>query len=254
MRQIFAALFLAIISLPVVAENVRYYDVEIVLFENLDPAARQSEAWESDVQPATPESFIELGLPFPGPLPEDYIPANTFKPLPDKALRLSKEVGFLKKSDRYRVLMHLGWRQPGMPADKSLAVHLERLVPPLETNILDAPANSLADNIEAVDAESMDSVPTTPANYKLDGFVRLSLSRYLHINTDLVYRQEAATDNWSQVLETDTEGATRIDSLPPTFHLLQARRMRSGELHYIDHPVLGMLILVSPIKKPKSAS
>ncbi len=30
----------------------------------------------------------------------------------------------------------------------------------------------------------------------------------------------------------------------------QSRRMRSGELHYIDHPALGLLVLVSPVEAP----
>jgi hypothetical protein len=27
-----------------------------------------------------------------------------------------------------------------------------------------------------------------------------------------------------------------------------SRRMRSGELHYIDHPLMGVLIKVTPVK------
>jgi hypothetical protein len=35
--------------------------------------------------------------------------------------------------------------------------------------------------------------------------------------------------------------------------LREQRRMRSGELHYEDHPRLGVLVLVTPVAAPASA-
>jgi hypothetical protein len=34
----------------------------------------------------------------------------------------------------------------------------------------------------------------------------------------------------------------------------QRRRMRSGELHYLDHPALGILVLVEPRELPAEAT
>jgi hypothetical protein len=45
---------------------------------------------------------------------------------------------------------------------------------------------------------------------------------------------------------------------PIFYHLTESRRMRSKELHYLDHPVLGVLLLVTPYEgktttqKPKA--
>jgi hypothetical protein len=36
------------------------------------------------------------------------------------------------------------------------------------------------------------------------------------------------------------------------FHMKNHRRMRSKELHYIDHPLVGMLIQINPVVKPKN--
>jgi hypothetical protein len=32
------------------------------------------------------------------------------------------------------------------------------------------------------------------------------------------------------------------------------RRIRSKELHYLDHPVMGMLLLITPYEKPEQAN
>ena len=34
------------------------------------------------------------------------------------------------------------------------------------------------------------------------------------------------------------------------FHMQQSREMRSTEFHYIDHPAMGIVILVEPIEIP----
>jgi hypothetical protein len=33
---------------------------------------------------------------------------------------------------------------------------------------------------------------------------------------------------------------------PMVFRLNQSRKMRSTEVHYLDHPVLGVIVLVTP--------
>jgi hypothetical protein len=41
-------------------------------------------------------------------------------------------------------------------------------------------------------------------------------------------------------------------SVERTVNIKQRRRMRSNELHYIDHPLLGLLIKISPVELTKS--
>ncbi len=69
----------------------------------------------------------------------------------------------------------------------------------------------------------------------LSGSFKLVLARYLHIYNTLRYQRQAAT----------TE--TNVETYPLNSH----RRMRSKELHYIDHPLVGMLIQINPVVKPK---
>lgn len=56
------------------------------------------------------------------------------------------------------------------------------------------------------------------------GLVRVSLGRYLHFDTNLVYRGSNAT-----------------------LQSKEHRRLRSRELHYIDHPSFGILLEMTPL-------
>lgn len=57
---------------------------------------------------------------------------------------------------------------------------------------------------------------------QLNGLIRVTRGRYLHINYDLLLRDDTAGRDY------------RIQG---------SRRMRSDELHYIDHPKIGLLVV-----------
>ena len=56
-------------------------------------------------------------------------------------------------------------------------------------------------------------------------------------------------------LITITESAETLEPIYPFRHavrLHQTRRMRSGEVHYIDHPMLGVIVKITPLPDPRS--
>ncbi len=64
---------------------------------------------------------------------------------------------------------------------------------------------------------------------RIEGKARLNVSRYLHLRLE-------------------------IDAVIPDkgeFRLAQSRRIKSGELHYFDHPELGVLVRVIPEPQPE---
>ena len=63
---------------------------------------------------------------------------------------------------------------------------------------------------------------------QLQGHVGVTLGRYLHVNTHL----------WLQPDPNNRDYAV----------LQESRRMRSNELHYVDHPLMGVLIKITPIQ------
>ena len=67
MKKILTLTVLLFLSLNAFSadEEVRYYDVELILFENLELGSRQSELWPSSVERTDPEpeTVIKLNSP-----------------------------------------------------------------------------------------------------------------------------------------------------------------------------------------------
>ena len=74
--------------------------------------------------------------------------------------------------------------------------------------------------------------PGTPL---VEGMVKVSVGRYLHVDLDILMRGTPA-------------GTVSLPGEFQTFRFDERRRMRSKELHYIDHPLMGMLVLITPLK------
>lgn len=298
-----SALFLSVILTPGAgaAEDRTLYDVEVVLFENLDVRAAGNERW----QPRIVVPGFDGAATFErGPARTDAMAAlpRGFRELPREQAQLGDSVERLEASERYRVIRHLLWRQPGLEAGDAMPLRFHagdpvtvRVPEPAfaapSLGPADPEANEQADSgaTRAGDGSTDPhadggTTPDTPFGsgmlaprmrevsvYPLDGTIRLVVSRYVHVHVDLYY---TATVDWREEAARSPEGAgtpggtapdgsesrrdpaaspsgTRIARGPDgramlTYPFVQQRRMRSGELHYLDHPVLGMLVLVTP--------
>jgi hypothetical protein len=107
----------------------------------------------------------------------------------------------LEQDGHYRVLAHHHWTQTFEPDAKAAATKPVRIVS-----------------------------ATNPA--ELDGAIRFSLSRYLHLDVNLVYQAPGA----------DKTAAA-------TYRISEQRRIKSQEVHYFDHPKFGVLVRVMPLEK-----
>lgn len=63
---------------------------------------------------------------------------------------------------------------------------------------------------------------------RLNGHIGITLGRYLHANAKLWLQPDPSSDQYALLNE--------------------SRRMRSNELHYLDHPLMGLLINIEPIE------
>jgi hypothetical protein len=222
-------------SLLAHAEEIRYYDVEVVLFENLDNASRQGENWPNSVELELPETRIEIGQPYPGPIPKEYDPKLTFKALKQKDYQLQEQARKIDESESRRVLLHTGWRQPGMAREEALTVYFKR-------QIAGASPNSPVTSEVPVDPMATSRLAEAQAG-DLEGMIKVILSRYLHVDSDIVFRPHVAEEPQSFYVMEVIENTVQ----PIVYRLQQTRRrMRSRELHYLDNPVLGMLVLITP--------
>lgn len=184
--------------------------------------------------------------------------------LTTEQLSLSSQAAKLSANRGIEVLLHTGWTQ---------AV-------PARENGIPVP---LTGGDAYVDPRNGDSLR------RLEGEVTVTLGRYLHVQPTLYYTPVTTTetrpgstrsqppsgtpevrdlssrsaldrlrDRTAQNAANRDERNGRIDTrssdfeldLPPYTRLEQSRRVRSGELHYIDHPELGVLVKVTPVEPP----
>ena len=103
--------------------------------------------------------------------------------------------------------------------------------------------------------------PQSPdATFELEGSVSVTLGRFLHFAAQVWLRQAPPDAQAAPNLGRD-ESTDKVDSLPVDVDgsnmdtagyvlLSESRRMRPGELHYLDHPWLGILVLIEPVDAP----
>ncbi len=217
----------------------------------------------------------------------------------------------LDESSRYEILLHRHWQQAGLNKNEALGVRLgggtryisetqlTEALPPTTGSLFltDTAENNYTDLTDtdyrfSRNNQSNYSGQTgthrviqyrkagkadRDAVYELDGTVKVVLSRFLHIYTDLLLLKpvhidypppatkavsltENESDNSKQQATTEEKSAEtyRIALADPDetfttlhgFNIKEHRRMRSGELHHIDHPLLGIIIKISPIENP----
>lgn len=234
-------------------EEVKYYDIEILLFENLKVNPNNMETWPTSIEFNVPENSLFIGSPYPGPIPAQYNPRFTFKAIKASTYQLQEEAKSLNEHEDYRIIYHRSWRQPGMKKDEALNVQIERNIVrlPYSSVINSAVVNSLgADATNDTNIDSGDDAvyfdkiinKRLPKMNQLKGLINITLSRYLHIKTDIQYTQHIVVKDQDQ---TDPSFA---EIKPQVYQLKQTRKMRSKELHYIDNPKLGLLVYITPVK------
>lgn len=203
---------------------------------------------------ATDESTVDEstgGEPQPAPLLAD-LDREPYYLLPKELRALNDQAQELKWSRQHRVLFHQAWRQPIV--DKSEA-----------TSIIIAAGEQFGDNAE------------------LEGTISINVSRYLHLNTNLWFSEfshnygqdkgqwpelptrpdlqdfssiqieDDAISPWDKIqpLNDEYDKILAKPYIPQRITLIkQKRRMRSKEIHYIDHPKVGLVILIEPYEVP----
>ncbi len=222
-------------------QEMRYYDVEVVIFENLDPQAKQAENWPLQVNMELPEKTIELGQPVLSSwLPENVDKRLSYRLLPASQFKLNDEIDKLSESEKYRMIFHTAWRQPGLDKKTSLPVHFKRTVPPAPPQQKENDAES---SLEASSEEMIED--NTP--YELEGLLRVTLARYLRLEGEMTYKKKPVTIAQSDNPFAALDNEEQLQSKQGVIHFKQVRRrIRSKELHYLDHPVLGVLFKITP--------
>ena len=99
---------------------------------------------------------------------------------------------------------------------------------------------------DMIDENSLNTMPLTPIQnieqpiqpWFLDGFIRVHLDHYLYINADInILNQNLES---SQQVDDEGQAITELKAI----NFSQNRRVISGEVHYFDHPYIGMIIQI----------
>lgn len=242
-----STLLLLLSAVNLNAETTRY-NVEIVIFEDTSDRYLDTEQWPV-IHQAENELTSDILPPGLEPLPDSepdtqtsdehdiaIDPKKTEHPEINSVINitqnisnaLSEHVSKLKRSSRYNVLLHQSWQQTGLDSTDAVSIKID-------TSKIDDTENN---NIKVL----LTDQKTIDKNIKssVQGNLKLVLGRYLHIHTDLIYKRLKNIHNQNT--------PALVRSIFDEFKIKSQRRMRSKELHYIDHPLLGILVLTSPIK------
>ena len=87
-----------------------------------------------------------------------------------------------------------------------------------------------------------------PQDWTIDGFLKVEVDFFLHITADFnVMNMSLAQLATQQLLPAnEVHDSAQLE----TINFKQDRRVRSKEIHYFDHPYMGMIIRILPYKKP----
>ena len=286
--------------------DIPWYQVEIIIFANQNQDGIMSETWPDPPEIKNP-TFLELTHPddaatvmanTKSELPKLSANPNSVMPTPYELLRteelqLTPVAKKLEKSSNYQPIVHMGWRQPTLHPDDSTPIFIYQGVElPLITDpgVTSQPAtaktnaggsrfSSVAVGNFTVDSSQYGQLMspseidtlTGPEFNPFYGTLRLSVSRYLHLEANLNYRipvikqevvpvsmedsfvssgfqQNVAFTEEGEIAETKLQERETIQNL----NMFETRRMRSKEIHYFDHPSIGIIVRVIPYEIPEN--
>ncbi|MCW8929922.1 MAG: peptidoglycan binding protein CsiV [Gammaproteobacteria bacterium] len=227
----------------------QYYIVEVILFKHLNEQGKLDEFW---TKPDVFNHSLSQGVDFNSntttePVLTDDSPAlaeydlqnKRFLPLRNGVAatstanyKLSDSAAHLRYSPNYKLLAHFGWTQRSLSKNRALPIRIN--------------SNQFSDSL----------IPS--------GEIKLYVSRYLHMLVDLqaskcdyTNTEKISDEALDKQLESgqskleieaglQNTGTDTTECVNNVYKFKQNRKMRSRELHYIDNPVFGMLVYVTP--------
>lgn len=212
--------------------NERDYIIEVLIFAQQPGAGATELSGRPHIYLPLEQTALKIGTA-PAWTRLSRVTSRSYWP---QKTKLNREATALNRSEDYRLLFHEAWRMGLVAEPKSLPLLIE----------------------------GGDYYAGMP---ELQGKLKLSVARYLHLETDLFFNTFESTANHlsnnkkpliktasqfaagSQALEASAlpKGSNLIEGIfqvKSSAGMHQHRRMRSNELHFIDSPYLGLLIKI----------
>ncbi len=199
------------------------YEVELIIYEDASKRYIDSEDWSyNDMLNQTNDAVFNA---------ESVEPDTQFSDLVWEGAVLSNALQKIQDSPGLNVLLSKRWRQTGLDRDKAYPVEIDVSTPGIGGGAAGMPENK--DNLQQSNTEAMIAGDFTQPITSINGYVRLVMSRYLHFEVNLNYTRTLQS-NESEDLNNNV------------FPVVAERRMRSREIHYIDHPLVGIIVHATP--------
>lgn len=186
---------------------------------------------------------------------------NGFELLDNSHLLLTEQREKLQQHAAFTPLLHVAWRMPVKSRSESKAIHL---FAGENYGSLDTQATTTL----TVDGIATETIPTND-KWAIDGNFKIYLEHYLFIDSQLIIRQKTTHANEYPIAQTNAQTIEIVNSENGVQVIKQAentagpneqqetqikevlfsqnRLLRSGEIHYFDHPLMGMIVQIRKI-------
>ena len=263
------------------AKTDTWYQVELIVFSH--PAGNDAEQWDATPDLAYPSASRlladEVSAPIVTSQPEQGAPTAPLQPaeltiLPSSQQALRNKAAAIQRSSRYQILFHEAWNQQMTDQANALPIVLDRsgdggAWPELQGTIKLYVARylyletNLWLNTQGEHLTGSWRMPAPPIGPSSLIFEAPEPELELELEPEQPQRETITADpaidlefqRVPSTLITITESAETLEPIYPFRHavrLHQTRRMRSGEVHYIDHPMLGVIVKITPLPDPRS--
>jgi hypothetical protein len=256
--------------------NQRWYQVELIAFAR--QAEEGQENWSSHIKLGYPFNWVELKDPSrmapkttseedaesePNKGPDLLRDAYYF--LPDTDKKLLRYSNALKRDTRYRVLFHQAWRQFIGDQKKAPALliyggnsygnhhELEGSITISVAQYLQIQTRLWLSQFELNYGQTPGDWPSLP---RMPNVLRAEiLAASQEPNKEVSQFDQWSLKNPSTLTTTPSTNETLANLSDPYLTkrivlMEQERHMRSSELHYLDHPLFGLIIEITPYNLP----
>lgn len=269
---VISSLLMTAFSQQSLAQNEgRWYNVELLIFKRLNPSSLTAEFWPQDLSLYYPEELQFLSEQ----TTNNIQLKKNFLRLSRDVFTLNNHAESLRRDNNYEVLYHQAWQQQMQSKENSPSIaieggkrignsqsqshsELEGFITLHIARYLHINTNLWLSDPKIAKLQGAANVSSLP-NKPLYGFQEAkNLEQSLlndrtpgqtlseRIGERLSRNTEILLEGKSIKGELNTNSTNAYNS-QGIVALTQHRRMRSKELHYIDHPMMGILIYFNPI-------
>jgi len=184
------------------------------------------------------------------------VPGGPAVLLSDSQNQFQKIINKLSRESGNTSLLHMTWQQSMQPRHSAKAVRLfsgqdyaSRYEPSGQT-VQTHQTESVIPQFDFF-GETLSDEPHKPV-WKLDGTLNIYLNHYLYVETALHLRKEGVKT--VGIMKDNTHLNETLESVTTPFlfaiPMTQNRRVRSDEIHYFDHPNMGMILQIRKMEQP----